>query len=226
MARLADVSVTYYTFIEQGRATAPSEQVLDAIGRALRLSAVERAHLDVLIRGAQPVVALPDEVLVDGIAELVARMDPYPTYVTGRRWDVLAANRGAHALFTDFRRLPPEHRNMLRWMMLDPAAKLVYVEWAAETRAQLARFRAAAPVDGDDLVAELLAESAEARAWWDEHDVAPLGGGTKLLRHPAFGVLTLRHSVLRVADAPDQKLVTFGGVDREILERLAAFADS
>ena len=98
VAQLAAISTTYYTFLEQGRDVHPSRQVLDALARALRLNPAERAHLHELAHGhSMPTAPETAEVLVPSVAALVARLDPYPTYVTGRRFDVLAANRAAPA---------------------------------------------------------------------------------------------------------------------------------
>lgn len=152
--------------------------------------------------------------LAPSVAALVARLDPHPTYVTGKRFDVLAANRAARALWTDWPALPLDQRNMVWWMFTDPAARTILVEWEAEATALLARFRSAADRNPDDpavaeLVERLCDASPQARAWWSRHDIVALGSGRKLLRHPGLGTLTLQHVVLQVADDPEQKLVTF-----------------
>ncbi|GAA4217420.1 helix-turn-helix domain-containing protein [Actinocatenispora rupis] len=228
VAALAAISPTYYAFLEQGRDLNPSRQVLDALATALRLSAAERGHLHELAYGAPPAEPA-EEVLVPGVAELVDRLDPAPAYVTGRRWDVLAANRAACLLWTDWWALPPADRNMVWWMLTAPAARDVFVEWEREASAQLARFRAAAARHRDDpsfaeLVDRLRAASPEMREWWPRHDVAPLSSGSKLLHHPVLGELRLRHVVLTVADAPEQKLVTFHPESVD-LPRIAALVD-
>jgi transcriptional regulator with XRE-family HTH domain len=216
VAALAAISVTYYTYLEQGRERHPSRQVLDALAAALRLTGAERAHLHDLAHPARPAPDPPAgaETPAPGVASLVDRLDPHPAYVTGRYWDVLAANRAARALWTDWPALPAADRNMVLWMLADPAARRVFVEWPAEAAAQLGRFRAAAARHPGDprfaaLVARLHRDSPEVREWWPRHEVAPLGGGSKLLRHPALGQLRLHHTVLTVADAPEQKLVAF-----------------
>ncbi len=221
VAQLAAISTTYYTFLEQGRDVHPSRQVLDALARALRLSRAERTHLHELAHGHQPPDARqPDEVLAPAVAALVDRLDPHPTYVTGRRFDVLAANRAARALWTDWPALPPQERNMLWWMFTDPAARTILVEWETEASALLARFRAAADRHTDDpefaaLIGRLQAGSPEARAWWPHHDIVALSSGTKRLRHPVLGDLELEHVVLQLADDPEQKLVTFAADDTQ-----------
>lgn len=221
VAALAAISPTYYTFLEQGRELTPSRQVLDALAAALLMDATERAHLHQLVHGTAPAPAPTAETLADGVTDLVERQDPYPTYVSGRYWDVLAANRAACALWTDWPALPDSCRNMLWWTFTDPAARTVLVEWEQEAAALLGRLRTAAARNPDDpgfaaLVERLHTASPEVRAWWPRHDVSPIGSGTKLLRHPVLGELTLRHVVLTVADDPEQKFVTFSAGDDEL----------
>ena len=162
------------------------------------------------------------------LAELVARQDPYPTYVMGRRWDVLAANRTARALITDWFARPPEARNHLLWMFTAPEARERYVDWAADASALLGRFRTVAARHPDDpgyarLVEALHRASPQVREWWPRHEVGPVAGGTKRLRHPALGEMTFRHVVLHVAGYPDQKMVSFAA-DGSVHTRLAELA--
>jgi transcriptional regulator with XRE-family HTH domain len=229
VALLSAISPTYYALLEQGRGRHPSRQVLDALAAALRLNDAERSYLHALAAAeaaAPPQPAREEEVLGDGVADLVERLDPHPTYITGRRFDVLAANRAARALWTDWPARPPAERNLLLWMFT-PQAREVFVEWEREAAAALARFRAAVarhlddPVFGE-LVDRLHEISPEVRAWWPRHDIAPLGGGAKRLRHPELGELVLRHIVLLLADEPEHKLVTFAPepADADRLARL------
>jgi transcriptional regulator with XRE-family HTH domain len=231
VAMLAAISPTYYTFLEQGRELRPSRQVLDALARALQLAPAERAHLHQLIHGGS-VEALRDapESLAPAVAALVDRLDPHPTYVTGRRFDVLAANRAARLLWADWPALAPEQRNMLWWTFTDPAARTVLVEWEHEASALLARYRAAAARHTgdcafDELTERLHAASSEVRDWWPRHEIAPLSSGTKRLRQPALGELELTHVVLQVADDPEQKLVTFAPAARDEA-RIASLIDT
>ena len=212
VAQLAGISTTYYTFLEQGRDVSPSRQILDALARALNLTAAEREHLHALADNTPG--SRPPEVLVPGVEDLVDRLHPHPAYVSGRHWDVLAANKAARLLWTDWPQLPAEERNILWWTFADPNARTVLVEWEAEARAQLARFRAAAARHPEDpaygtLLDRLRMHSKEVNEWWARHDVAPLTSGRKILHHPQLGRLELGLLVLQVADDPEQKLVTF-----------------
>jgi transcriptional regulator with XRE-family HTH domain len=220
VALLASLSTTYYTFLEQGRPVRPSAQVLDALASALRMSAAERRYLHVLAYGpdgagsADVAASAPPERLEPGVADLVQRLEPYPTLVKGRRWDVLAANPAARELFTDWTARPGGERNLVRWMFTTDRAREVYLEWEPEARAMLGRFRLAAARYPDDagfgaLIAELRRDSEHVRDWWPRHDVAGVGSGSKKLRHPRLGPVEYAHVVLQVADNPDQTIVTY-----------------
>jgi hypothetical protein len=189
----------------------PSAQVLDALASALRMSAAERRYLHVLAHGTDGAGEAPPEQVDPAVTDLVRRMDPYPTLVKGRRWDVLAANAAARELFTDW---DQGERNLVRWMFTAGRAREVYLEWEPEARAMLGRFRLAAARYPDDpglraLIAELHRDSEHVRDWWPRHDVTALGSGTKKLRHPRLGPVEYAHVVLQVADHPDQTLVTY-----------------
>jgi transcriptional regulator with XRE-family HTH domain len=220
VALLASLSTTYYTFLEQGRPVRPSAQVLDALASALRMSSAERRYLQVLAYGpvsagsADAVAPAPPERLDPGVAGLVQRLEPYPTLVKGRRWDVLAANPAARELFADWTVRSGGERNLVRWMFTTDQAREVYCEWEPEARAMLGRFRLAAARYPDDpdfeaLIAELRRDSEHVRDWWPRHDVTAGGSGSKKLRHPQLGLVEYSHVVLQVTDNPDQTLVTY-----------------
>jgi transcriptional regulator with XRE-family HTH domain len=214
VALLANLSATYYTFLEQGRPVRPSEQVLDALASALRMSAAERRYLHVLAYGPGGTAQPPPERIDPEVADLVQRLEPDPTIVKGRRWDVLASNPAARELFTDWEALPADERNLVRWMFTADRARVVYLEWESEARAMLGRFRLAAARHPDDpdfraLIADLRRDSEHVRDWWPRHDVTGLGSGSKKLRHPRLGPVDYSHVVLQVADHPDQTLVTY-----------------
>ncbi|MDX6390418.1 MAG: hypothetical protein QOJ73_1481 [Streptosporangiaceae bacterium] len=224
VALLANLSTTYYTFLEQGRPVRPSAQVLDALASALRMSAAERSYLQVLAQGregvgsAQVVAMAPPERVDPGVAALVQRLDPFPTLLKGRRWDVLAANPAARELFTDWEAMRSGERNLVRWMFMTDRAREVYLEWESEARAMLGRFRLAAarhPGDPDfeALIAELRRDSEHVRDWWPRHDVTAVGSGSKKLRHPRLGPVDYTHVVLQIADHPDQTIVTYSAAN-------------
>ncbi|CAN5667846.1 hypothetical protein BH11ACT8_BH11ACT8_17830 [soil metagenome] len=201
---LAHVSASYYTALEQDRATRPTAAVLDALAEALHLTGAQRSHLHTLAGLAAPVTpAAPD---VAGLAGLVTALAPRPSYVTDESWFVLCLNGAAAELLPGVE----PGTNLVAWMLTDTRAREVFVEWESETRAQLARLRAtAARSPGERTwLAQLLAADARAARWWDAHEVAPLSGGVKRL--VVAGVeRSLGYQVLVPADSPETHLVVF-----------------
>lgn len=216
LARLAGVSVDYYVRLEQGRAHGASEDVLDAVARALRLSDDERAHLFDLARPEgrrrRPRAPQPQRVR-PGILTLIQSL-PTPAFVLGPRLDVLATNRMTRALLCDFDARPPQERNHARWVFLDPAARELYVDWEAIARDNVAALRMFAGRHPDDpelcaLVGELSVRSPEFAGWWGTHDVLRQSHGTKRYRHPVVGELTVAYEALPLPDAPEQTLFLY-----------------
>src|SRR5258708_31682495 len=114
------------------------------------MAAAERRYLQVLAHGRDgagsvgTTSAAPPERIDPGVVDLVQRLDPFPTYVKGRRWDVLTSNPGARELFTDWDALRSGERNLVRWMFMTDQAREVYLEREPEAKAMLGRFRLAA----------------------------------------------------------------------------------
>ena len=138
-----------------------------------------------------------------------------PAYITGQRWDVLAWNDAAAALFGDFGRLGPEDRNILHWMFTDPAAKTLFSEtWVEEGRRMVSLFRAAHDLwPGDaafvSLVDRIRARCLEFNHWWSEHKVGAPVSGTKHLRHPTLGFVSYEFASFQANDDPALKLALY-----------------
>jgi transcriptional regulator with XRE-family HTH domain len=234
LARLAGVSVDYYVRLEQGRATNASEDVLDAVARALRLDDDERTHLFDLARPARPrhrPRAPQPQRVRPGIRVLLDGLET-PAFLLGRRLDVLATNRMARALLCDFDARPPRERNHARWVFLDPAARELYVDWEAIARDNVAALRMDAGRHPDDpelsaLVGELSVKSPEFAGWWAERDVARLNHGTKRYHHPIVGDLTVGYEALPLPDDPEQRLFLYsvqpGSASEDALRLLASW---
>jgi transcriptional regulator with XRE-family HTH domain len=215
LAQLAGVSVDYYVRLEQGRAGHPSEGVLEAIAQALSLSDAERAHVYDLARPARPRrrESRPERVRPE-VKRLLDLLHGVPAAVFGRRMDVLAWNALFAALTVDWSTLPPEHRNSARHFFLDEGSRRLYADWDDAGRDTAANLRMAAGRHPDDpelasLVGELSMKSAEFRRWWARHDVKEKTHGTKRLRHPIVGELTVSYETLALPGDGDQMLVTY-----------------
>ena len=121
VAQRANISPTWYTWLEQGRGGAPSADVLDRIARALMLTDVEREHLFLLGLGRPPEVRYrKDEGVTPRLQRVLDALEPSPALIRTAIWDVVAWNRAATVMLTDYGSLPPEQRNILRFIFLDP----------------------------------------------------------------------------------------------------------
>jgi transcriptional regulator with XRE-family HTH domain len=231
VAQLAGVGLSWYTWLEQGRDIHPSAHVLDAIARVLALDAAERAHLFHLARvelplpeGDYPRQASPE------LRAIVAGLVPHPAFVTGPRADLLAWNRPAVAVFTDFGAMPPEGRNLLRWLFADPARDHTAATWEDTAKHTLARFRAQHARRPDDpsfaaLIEELSAASPEFRAWWPRHEVVAEQAGTKTIEGHALGTLRLHHLQSTPTSDPELRLTMYVPADAETRRILTSIAD-
>ena len=212
VAQLAGVSVDYYVRLERGRTGNASEAVLDAVARALGLNDTERDHLFALARPARrPSCPPPPQRVRPGLYRLLDTVVDTPALVLGRRMDVLASNRLARALFTDFEALPHRDRNMARFMFLDETARTLYTDWETSARGTVAALHLYAgryPHDPRlaELIGELSLQDADFRHWWAEHDVIRRTNGTKRYHHPLVGDLVLDYEALVPTGDPDQIL--------------------
>lgn len=237
LAMLAGVSVDHYVRLEQGRTLHFSAEVLDAVARALRLDQVEREHLYRLARpwpDGQDARAPEPQRVRAGLRRLLDSTPDVPAYVVGRGTDVLAWNRLAAALITDFGALPPRERNLARLVVLDEGMRELYADWpgkVADVAAYLRLDSARHPGDPDTaaLIDELTSASEEFRAAWAEHRLMDKTHGRYLYRHPVVGEVDLSYETLRLPDDPDQALIAHvveeGSPSETALRLLATWAD-
>ncbi|PJJ72434.1 helix-turn-helix protein [Diaminobutyricimonas aerilata] len=233
VAFLAGVSADYYARLEQGRRILPSKAVIDAIGRALGLDQAGRTHLADLIGTTNvPRRARPVQRVRPGVYQLLDALEAVPVLVLGRRADVLAQNRLGRALFADFDRMPASERNYARWMFLDDDARTLFVDWQDQARAAVENLRLEAGNDPGDrgtaeLIADLRAHSPEFDAWWNEHRVYQRTHGSKRLRHPLVGDLTVEYETLTLPGDADTTLFVYstepGSPSRRALDMLASW---
>jgi len=231
VAQRAHVSVTWYTWLEQGRGGAPSADVLDRIARALLLTSFEREHLYLIALGHPPEVRYQaGEIIPPRIQRVLDAMEFSPALVKTGTWDLVAWNRAASAVF-GFDALPPEQRNLLRRIFLDPQARAVQLNWQSMARYTVAAFRAdiaraGATTNARALVDELRRLSPEFEALWRDTDVQTPGSGIKQLRHPVAGLLALEHSAFAVDGRTDLSLVVFNPATPKDVTRIRALIQS
>jgi transcriptional regulator with XRE-family HTH domain len=254
VAALAGVSAAWYTLLEQGRDARPSDAVLDALARALRLDGAERAHLFRLGRGAPPTrggddvevtaVALrPSPTALDGTPPPLQRLlDAFggtPAAAVDRCWDLVGRNAALAALFPSVAPartgpdVPP--RNAVHYVLTDPAWRAAAGgDWERSARHALAGLRVslaaglgtpATDARAGALLAQLARESPEFPGWWAAHD---LWAADRPLawtyRHPAAGPLAIETTLLDVRTAPGLTVLAFVPGDARAVAALSRLA--
>src|SRR5580693_8989216 len=218
VAQRANISPTWYTWLEQGRGGAPSADVLDRIARALMLTDVEREHLFLLGLGRQPEVRYhQDEGVTPRLQRVLDALEPSPALIRTATWDVVAWNRAATAMLTDYGSLPPQQRNILRLIFLDPRVRAAQDDWESVARFVVGAFRvdaarAGAAAEIEPLVDELCRLSPEFKTLWRDNDVRSHGEGVKHIRHPILGPFAFEYSAFAVDGRSDLNMVVYNPV--------------
>jgi transcriptional regulator with XRE-family HTH domain len=239
VALLAGISVEYYTRLERGNARGVSDDVLDAVSRALVLDEAEHAHLLDLVRTANAErpprrTSMPQRVR-PSVQRIVDAMTGVPAFVRNARFDILYANALASALYSEHYRDPVRPPNSARFVFLDRRARVFYADWETTAHDIVATLRGEAgrnPYDRalSDLVGELSTRSEEFRVRWASHDVRFHRSGTKRLHHPLVGDLVLAFESLELPADPGLTVVTYsaepGTASEEALRELARWSST
>ncbi|PST23127.1 transcriptional regulator [Rhizobium sp. JAB6] len=227
VAQRANISPTWYTWLEQGRGGAPSADVLDRIARALMLTDVEREHLFLLGLGRPPEARYRKN---DGVTPRLQRvldaLEPSPALIRTATWDVIAWNRAAPVMLIDYGSLPPKERNILRYIFLHPRARAMQYDWESVARFALGAFRvdaarAGAAAEIEPFVEELSRLSPEFRAMWRDNDFPGVHSeAVKHIRHPVLGPLAFEYSAFSVDGRTDLSMVVYNPVTPDDAERI------
>jgi hypothetical protein len=223
VALLAGVGVTWYTWLEQGRAINASAQVLDAVARTLRLGDVEREHLyqlaEATTKHRPATTTVPEPVL-----QLVGSMD-LPAAVMNSRYDVFLKNDAYQDLFWGWHRMPCVHHNTLWCCFAEPNARDDLVNYDDEAPHVVARLRAeyakhVGEPDWEEDIARLCERSDDFARFWASHEVAAPADRLRIFRHPLVGLLRLVNSELAVTAEVDLRLSVYTPADAETRDRL------
>ena len=232
VAQRANISPTWYTWLEQGRGGAPSADVLNRIAAGLMLTEAEREHLFILGLGRPPAIRYK---AADGVTPRLQRLldtlEVSPALIKTATWEVVAWNRAAAVVLTDYAALPPSERNILRRIFCDPRVRVCQHDWEGLARFVVGAFRADAARAGavsevSQLVDELCRASPEFEALWRENDVHAHGEGVKRLRHPVLGAIELEYSAFAVDGRPDLGMVVYNPVERSVAEHIRALVSA
>jgi transcriptional regulator with XRE-family HTH domain len=232
VAQRANISPTWYTWLEQGRGGAPSAAVLDRIARALMLTDVEREHLFLLGLGRPPDVRYrKDEGVTPRLQRVLDALEPCPALIRTAIWNVVAWNRAATVMLTDYGALPPEQRNILRFVFLDPKVRAAQYDWDSVARFVVGAFRVDAARAGaaeqvEPLVDELCRLSPEFKAMWQDNAVRSHGEVVKHIRHAVLGPLAFEYSAFAVDGRPDLSLVVYNPATPADAEKIRSLTGS
>ena len=232
VAQRANISPAWYTWLEQGRGGAPSADVLDRIAKGLMLTEPEREHLFMLGLGRPPEVRYK---AVDGVTPRLQRvldaLQVSPAIVKTAIWDVVAWNRAAAVLLTDYSKLPREQRNILRLMFSNARVRAAQEDWQSVARFVVGAFRAdvsraGAGAEVTRLVDELSRTSAEFDALWRDNEVMASGEGVKRIRHPEVGLLEMEFSAFAVDGRPELGMIVYNPASPADADRMRTFINA
>ena len=214
VAQLADISATWYTWIEQGREVNVSAEALERLATALKLSKSERTYLfDMADRRDPQAHMLEADTAPDTLLNMLGSIQ-IPSYIMGRTWDVLAWNQPASELFTGWLdNVSNDSRpNLLRFVFQHPGAKQFVVDWEMRARRLVAEFRADCRSRLEEpelkrLVSELSQANSDFDRFWKQHDVLERQGGQRKFMHPKHGLISYSQVTLRPVEQEQLKLV-------------------
>ncbi|RDV00876.1 helix-turn-helix transcriptional regulator [Trinickia dinghuensis] len=232
VAQRANISSAWYTWLEQGRGGAPSAEVLERICTALMLTDAEREHLFMLGLGRPPEVRPRS---VDSVNPRLQRvldsLDASPAIIKTATWNVVAWNRAAALVLTDYGALPPGQRNILRFLFSNPAVRSKQHDWESVARFVVGTFRADVARAGlatevGDLVDDLCRTSSDFDRMWRENQVLSHSEGenVKRLLHPQLGPIEMEYSLFAVDGRPDLSMLVYTPLQAETAERIRALA--
>jgi hypothetical protein len=226
VAARANVSSTWYTWLEQGRGGGPSAEVLDRICNALLLTDAERAHAFMLALGRPPEPSYrPPEGIEPKLQRVLDSFETSPALIKTATWDIVAWNRVSVAVFGDYEKLPARDRNILKLLFLYKTMRPPFAVWREMARFVVATFRADAIRAGAgryivELVQELREASPEFAAMWDENEVGDGVGAPRRFQQSRVGEIELDGTIFRVAGRQDLSLVVHCPVRPEDAERI------
>ena len=213
VAERARIGVDWYIRLEQGRTVSPSSATVDALAKALCLSKVEHAHLRALATTSHR-AAFCRETVSDELRRMLGSLNN-PSYITGRRWDILAWNDAAADLFRDLTRVSQEECNVLLLMFKSPHMKNLFgTSWEAQAKHVLSAFRASYDFWADDRAFVELREKLQQACpdfenWWEPHEVSSAFGLRKELHHPGRGLMGFDIASFQANDDPSLRLVIY-----------------
>jgi transcriptional regulator with XRE-family HTH domain len=230
VAQIAGVGVTWYTWLEQARDIRVSEQVLDALARALLLDLHERAHLFTLAGAPSAATVTECDAVDPAVTLMLERFGSFPGAVLNGRYDILAYNSAYTALLGDLEALPFDQRNILWLMFTSSALQDLLVEWDNASRRCVAQFRASMADHMSEpawrcTVKRLQNASEVFCEFWEEHHVGATDNVVKQFRHPDAGLLRFKTTNLWLAQGLGNRMIVYTPADDATMSAHLLLAD-
>lgn len=231
LAQIAGVSVSWYTWLEQGRPISVSDEVLNSIATVLVFDKAEKDYLFELAKN-QPIPELGklNHPKREDVQAILDSFGDNPAYIIDSCWNLVAGNQNAYKLFvspniTSYDTLPWQEKNLIWTMFTNPYQKELMVEWQAEARRSVALFRySSRSYVGEnwynEFIEQLKIVSTDFGEWWQNYDIEPPKSKHKKLYHPIVGNLTLDVTTLLLPAYPDTQLVVYLGIEKETIVKL------
>jgi transcriptional regulator with XRE-family HTH domain len=229
VATLSGMSVTWYTWFEQGRDVQLSAAMLERLSRTLKLNAQEREFLFALAQHRPPPLALaPDEVIRPSTQHLMDSLS-IPAQVITDDWTVIGWNRLVTKVFRDYSQRPPGERNLFKILLVDERYRADPERYRHMVKRLAARFkwdysRTTRVAAFDRLIAEVIEQSPEFAEFWPESGIVAHFEDIHDVEAPGVGRITLRHTSYTIEEAPSQRLMLFAPMDAHSAGRLRELA--
>ncbi len=215
VAQLAHIGTSWYTSLEQNRDVSPSEEVLDSLAAALRLTADERRYLFMLAKPKEREEEESQEVST-GLQRMVEALEPNPAVILGVSWDLLMWNQAAEVVF----RLPvfskdlKQRPNWMRRFLTDSMLKANNKDWEAKAQVMIAQFRADYAhfpnhVKFKELIEEFMHISELFRENWPRHDVRMTADCHKHWNNSRIGEMEFEQVTLQLPNDPGLKIMIY-----------------
>ncbi|CAI2037054.1 Uncharacterised protein [Serratia ficaria] len=213
VAQLAAVSVSWYTWLEQGRDINISYVAVRRIGKVLQLTPTEQAYLEALVFGAEQTIEEGSPVSPEVMA-MVDALNPHPAFVRRANLDIIYWNRAAKERIFDWSSIPPKDRNSLKLMFINDEYRRRIFDWETAAAHTIAAFRAYYGASSnsesfDDVIQDLLNRSEPFRTMWARHNVSKIGAGNKTIIDECNTIHHYTYTSLEIESSPGMYLIFY-----------------
>lgn len=216
VAELANIGVSWYTSIEQGKLVHPSAQVLESIANALLLNTLEKSYLFELANPTEPSPVITEQALPAGIKAIISTLDPNPAYVIDYCWNIVEWNDAASFVFdySSYDRVEKRFPNLINHFLLSEHMKAMIDDWEKRAQVMVYRYKAEFIKNPQDKaflnnIEFLEKESPLFKAEWAKNDIRILNNSSKIWQHPSIGEITFDQIILTTPELVNYQLFTF-----------------